>query len=484
MIRLRIRQRTARSSGKKAAKVNGMANRESAEKPQSYATKGEYARQLRNRLGLSQEQAGDQWHIAVRTIRAVETGRGASAATLLTMASKLGLSSWHDLLTDEERSRLFGDTASGRPTKQHQTLLDQVREHCYQPDGIAVQAIRLFGSAGEYLLEREVEVHYEHKLFDFQPEDRKAATAFVEAQRKKNAKLWNGPTVRLDRWAAAVPEGSGNARERGHLSLWLSGLGWFGYVGMNQRVGDQLRNRTRELTDDLLRGIGFESWFHSGADGGDFSHCHYSNIVGAPATLVTPNGYVGYLLRGEEGVAPGRCTSSIAENINRLLDDANPKDSRDLKNPGAQLVPGPEAEGYVPKGVPHPFAAVWRGIEVEGSQGFLPYLDRLKGVKLVGLAWDLLSLHPELLFAAFLSIPHEEALQVRRRNPGREAKEGRLEFLRADFRDEGTRRVLTEKPWNPGGMASLVRTIEWLQAAAVERRCSLEEAIRFLANVE
>lgn len=450
-----------------------MANKR-ADKGQTYRTNGDYARQERVRLGLTRAVAADKWDIGERTLGNVESGAGASAGILQTIAKQLKLS-WYDLLTDEERTRLGVDSTA---------LLATVREHCYQPDGIKTEALRLFGNAGEFLLEREVDVHYEHKLFEFQPEDRKAAEDFIAAQYNQNQKIWNGPTVRLDRWAVAVPKASSFARERGHLSLWLSGLGWFGYVGMNQRIGDQLRNKTRVLTEDLIRQTGFESWFRSEADSGDFSNCHYSNIVGTATTLVTTDGYVGYLIRGEEGVAPGRCTSSIAENINRLLDDANPKDSRDLENPGAQLIPGLEASEYVPKRVPHPFAAAWRGIEWEGSQGFMSYIDRSKGLKLIGLSWDLLSLHPDLLFAAFLSIGHREAETVRKWKPGRESKEGRLKFVRADFGDPETSRVLIEKPWNPGGMASMVRTIEWLQAVMVERPCTLEKAIAFLADID
>src|SRR5689334_155376 len=80
-------------------------------KPQSYATRGDYARQLREQLGISQPQLAERCDVSERTIRDIEKGRGASAATLLVVAEKLRLPSWHDLLTDEERSHFPGDPA-------------------------------------------------------------------------------------------------------------------------------------------------------------------------------------------------------------------------------------------------------------------------------------------------------------------------------------------------------------------------------------
>src|SRR5436305_1857096 len=85
-------------------------------KPQSYATKGDFARGLRDKLGLGQADAAQKWRLSERTIRDVEAGRGASAATLRTLAEALRLPNWHDLLTDEEQAQLgVGQTPPDLP---------------------------------------------------------------------------------------------------------------------------------------------------------------------------------------------------------------------------------------------------------------------------------------------------------------------------------------------------------------------------------
>lgn len=133
------------------------------------------------------------------------------------------------------------------------------------------------GYGAEYFLPDEVEVTYDHTtMYDFPIADRKRAHAFIVKQQQKNANMWNGPCVRLDKYEVRVPNEAGNARERGKLKLALSGLGWFGYVGMNQELGDQLGNKTRKLDEELIETIGFPHWFNSQ----EFSTCRFSNIVG------------------------------------------------------------------------------------------------------------------------------------------------------------------------------------------------------------
>ncbi len=86
-----------------------MGKKQSTGRPSSYTTKGDYARQLRDQLGLSQVELATNCDLSQRTIREVETGAGGSADTLRRVAEHLGLSNWHDLLADEERSRFSRD---------------------------------------------------------------------------------------------------------------------------------------------------------------------------------------------------------------------------------------------------------------------------------------------------------------------------------------------------------------------------------------
>lgn len=120
-----------------------MANKQQAQKKQRHKTKGEYARSLRERLGWSQEKAAESWDISVRTIREVESGRGATAKILQIIADKFQIP-WHNLLTDKVRARLF-DAHLVSPVS-NSVLPDALSKEVdkYESDGL-LKAIRMRG---------------------------------------------------------------------------------------------------------------------------------------------------------------------------------------------------------------------------------------------------------------------------------------------------------------------------------------------------
>jgi transcriptional regulator with XRE-family HTH domain len=82
------------------------------------ATKGDYARRVRKRAGLTQEAAAENASISTRTISDIERGDGASAIILRAYASAVDPKmKWSDLLTEEVREEFLGSTnaPSGSP---------------------------------------------------------------------------------------------------------------------------------------------------------------------------------------------------------------------------------------------------------------------------------------------------------------------------------------------------------------------------------
>jgi DNA-binding XRE family transcriptional regulator len=75
-----------------------------SDKSRSYRTNRDIARRARGKTGLTQTEAAVEWEIGERTIRDIESGKGASAPTLKLFAQKCGLNDWHDLLEEEEEN--------------------------------------------------------------------------------------------------------------------------------------------------------------------------------------------------------------------------------------------------------------------------------------------------------------------------------------------------------------------------------------------
>jgi hypothetical protein len=129
--------------------------------------------------------------------------------------------------------------------------------------------------------------------------------------------------------------------------------------------------------------------------------------------------------------------------------------------------------------VPHPFAAVRRGIREELS----PLLDQVitrSDVRLTGLSFDLRSLQPDALFVVTLDRTASEVLDDCKRQPGRDFYEGDLHLMTADFEATAALQPLQGDSWNPGGQASLVRALELVRIFRRRHQLDYASAFRLL----
>lgn len=78
----------------------------SKSKPRTYRTNGAEAKRARGAAGHTQASAAEAWEIGERTIRDIESGAGASPTKIRVFAEHCGISDWHRLLADGERTRL------------------------------------------------------------------------------------------------------------------------------------------------------------------------------------------------------------------------------------------------------------------------------------------------------------------------------------------------------------------------------------------
>lgn len=351
-----------------------------------------------------------------------------------------------------------------KPSEDMLPLEKAARNRLYYYEGGHVPAIRLFGSDDEYIREDMLHVEYSRSPLKIDYELLKVAEEHIEKKEKeaveKGQTFFNGPCTRLIGWRASPKSGPGAAGERKELSLDLGPVSWFEYEGLNGRMRDHSLHLTRKRAEYY---IGLSSLLREGSITGS----RLSNVMDCGVTVLTSDGYIGYQERGNiNSSVPGWYTSAVAENINRFLDDTSTDHAGALVNPeGTSTVADHE---YQPKGIPHPYATVKRGIREELSAKLLNVIPP-NGIRVTGLALDLTSLGLSLLFMVLLDLPKREVLKLYRKRPGKDKDEGQLLFALPNSTEVTTQEVLAKEPWVPGGKASFVRSIELIESVIDHR---------------
>jgi len=352
----------------------------------------------------------------------------------------------------------------------------------YRFDTMYLEAIRLFGADDECLPEKRIDVRYTH--LEFRPPDpmldqmKKVINSRKADAIGRGAIFFNGPNTRLTSWRASARDGHGSAAESRFLELHLAPIGWYDYEGLNEAVRKELSGGETERAYEYY--VGLSKLIRNG----DVSAGKLSNILDTATSIVTSDGFIALQTRGQRvSVESGTLTCSVAENINRFLDDTDANNSRSLFNANVQSGDFSERidETYEPSGVPHPFAAARRGIREELSPKLLQHL-RGEGIFLTGLSFDLGGLHPDALFMAFVGLKKDEMKGLCAKYPGKDWFEGKLSFIPADLHNSETLRCLKNSKWVSGGAASVLRAIETLSATRGKRECDIETAIDILCE--
>jgi len=330
------------------------------------------------------------------------------------------------------------------------------------PTGYA-PAVRLFGADDEYFTEKYCVISYRHDEFvrplELLPYCDRILQRKEEEAVRRGALRFNGPNTRLIEWRANPIGETDSVIERRTLNLLLGPVGWFDFEGLNEAFREQATHG--DLLEACLRFVGLEEVVSNGS----VQYCKLSNILDTASTIFTRDGFLGYQKRSSRvSAVPSTFTSGIAENINRYLDDADPHDSQKFFNP---LPEGPwpeeaQSNDYVPKGVPHPFSAVRRGLREEVSRLIIPHVGP-NAIKLMSISFDLEALHPDLLFLITVDMTAEEILRSAGSQPGRDYFEGQLRFVRADAAAFSAEEEIVKGSWVAAGKAALFRALQLIE---------------------
>lgn len=351
----------------------------------------------------------------------------------------------------------------------------RAKDRLYYFPGGWIRAVRLWGAQGQNARIEEVDATYTHTKLVPPPEFEPGLAEIVARLRTEataaGRRFFNGPNTRLIDWRASPADGPAVARERDHVHLTLGPVGWEEYSGLNDAFSAE-RTRSGILAvyehyiglSDLIRDLSVRS-------------SKLSNILDTATTIITKDGFAGYQIRsGRVSTAVGRLTSAIAENINRWLDEVDPLDpSRPLNADRVAAKQTKPDNTYVPRGIPHPFAAVRRGLTSELSPR-LEEVVQMHHIRLTGLSFDLEALHPDALFVAFVNATRPEVEQMRAASPGDEHDEGELHFTPASLDSNETLALLKNPGWTPAGQASLFRALEFLDSVKRDNHLSFAGA--------
>jgi hypothetical protein len=344
--------------------------------------------------------------------------------------------------------------------------------------------LRLFGTANTYAMPDDLVIRYFPEETYRIPDDLKkeAEKRIAEKQAEANAKnkiFFNGPNVRVIYWKASPPVSGPEATfERDVLELHLAPVGWFDFESTNGLIASRL-NPDRPET--------YAPWVDLQAMTHNYflSHSKLSNMLCNTITIFTPDGQVGYGIRRErQATVPRMFSCAVAENVNRFFDETDSKDYKRLINSvshSMKLSDGP-GNDYNPKtGVPHPAAAVRRGINEESSPDMAKHILDL-GLKITGLDFGLDVFHPFLLWIALVDLTADEFMHECAVNPGKDSHEAEIKFVPADVDDAETKALLAREDWVPGGKASFVRALQLIDTIKGDKALSPVKAFDILAE--
>lgn len=305
------------------------------------------------------------------------------------------------------------------------------------------EAIRLIGAAGEAYTAHDVRVTPIEAPYD-KPEGMwsiwdSALRKLKQEAQARGASFHNSLHTRLVKHHIhTIPN-----IERKQLELTLAPLWWEEYA-VARRLTDQM------TIDDLGQYVDLDLV----AETGTISSNRLHNILDTATTLATIDGYLLYSRRGKQvSVVEDRFTSCVAENISAQKDSSLDRKMNDA--------------------LPAPFRAALRGTAEELSKDIAEYLQDDEGCKLacLGLSFDLLGYHPDMLFFGILPITFEEFQRICRENPGEDFFEGQAQGVHLSALQKGEYGHMLLPNWTGGGKAAFMRAIEFLKYWAEVAGC-------------
>jgi len=364
----------------------------------------------------------------------------------------LSLAQYVNLRDEEiERLKLAGPVNRDAQRPDHVSL--GVSTNLYRIGNQVADAIRLAGADSEFFSAEVVHVEIDPTPYQMPPEILVTRAAILD-QLKREAKehgrmFFDGPHTRLVDFRVTPRD----ATEQKHLELTLGPVDWYDYAVANEVFAQTLR---KTQVSDLGRFIDLAE-----VSDGRIKNVKLSNLLCIDVTIVTLDGYALYAKRGNRvSAAQGLLASAVAENMHRSFDQSL----------------GPPRSGLLPV----PFRTAIRGLEEEISPELVRSLNP-RALVLLGLAFNLRNLHPDLLFAAAVPFRRDEVFAMAEEHPGKDFIEATLLAVPAKL-DATLEGILSAGQWLAAGKACLIRTIEFLEATQRRLGLPLNELIGRLAR--
>ncbi|MCE5251367.1 hypothetical protein LLG96_14225 [bacterium] len=277
-----------------------------------------------------------------------------------------------------------------------------------------------------YILPRKIQVHREEILADIKN----------QAEEKKQI-FFDGPNTRLIDYKVEIHDAS----EQKYLVLKLGPVGWFDFSVSSYYISHLLRAGNIQGLKEFID-------VDEVADSKELSQNKLPNILCVTVTILTHDRHILYSKRSKIVSADGEMlSSSIAENMHQNKDYS-------LSNR--------------PDDLPAPFRTAIRGISEECSPKIAQYVvENYHNLLFLGMDFDLSVLHPDILFLLMLPLNLQEFKTTCREFPGKDFIEGRIRSV-ALSDNQKIYDLLSKENWVPGGKASFIRAIEFLNPLPVK----------------
>ncbi len=321
-------------------------------------------------------------------------------------------------------------------------LEEQYADFIFHYASASAASIRLVGAHDESFPAERVRTYPVDNRYEL-PNDFLATRAEVlgrlSAEAKKSGQMFfDGTAARLVDYTASPTDAS----EDKHLFLRLGPVSWHDYSVVKWNL--DFIKRSQEMSR-LAAYIDLDKVALAGV----IRESKLANMLCTATTIVTEDEYVTYSRRSARvSTAAAMMTCSVAENIH-------------FEKDGVTTAPLPGA-------LPLPFNTVARGVEEELSPAVAETLRAAPQlINLLGLDFDLEGFHPDLLFLVRWPGSLADLQQHIASSPGRDFVEGSLAAV--PLRRPDVEHLLLQPGWVPAGKASVIRSLEFLNAARVRR---------------
>ncbi|SRR5258708_39465595 len=194
----------------------------------SVRANGVLARELREKMNLSQEELAERAGVHENTIGNLERGRYVSSTILSAVAQRLGV--LPDNLIDEEAP----PSRARKPRSQTATVAATFSQSRYWLGAHSTEAIRLSGADSEFFPPKNIEIEINNSIYDMPLKIRVVREEILERLKReakeKGRQFFDGPHTRLVDFRATPRD----ATEEKHLELTLGPIDWYDYSVVNE----------------------------------------------------------------------------------------------------------------------------------------------------------------------------------------------------------------------------------------------------------